>query len=98
MGKGYLILTEDVHDPDGMAVYAAAATPLLSEFGGRVLVADDQVEVAEGTWHGTRTVVAEFESLDAARKYYWSDAYQKAVALRQAAADCNLVITSGLPD
>jgi uncharacterized protein (DUF1330 family) len=39
--------------------------------------------------------VLEFESVDAARAWYESDAYQNAAKLRQAAADCNAVIISG---
>ena len=41
-------------------------------------------------WH--QTVVLEFESVEAARDWYYSDAYQEAAKLRQAAADCNGVI------
>jgi uncharacterized protein (DUF1330 family) len=40
-------------------------------------------------------VVLEFESVDAARAWYGSEAYQKAAKLRHAAADCNAVIISG---
>ena len=47
-------------------------------------------------WHGTQTVLLEFESEEAAREWYYSDAYQEAVKLRQAAADCNGVILHGL--
>jgi uncharacterized protein (DUF1330 family) len=42
-----------------------------------------------------QTVVLEFESVDAARACYESEAYQRAAKLRQAAADCNAVIPSG---
>ncbi len=40
-------------------------------------------------------MLLEFESVDAAKEWYYSDAYQEAVKLRQAAADCNGVILSG---
>ena len=52
-------------------------------------------KVIEGTWHGDQTVVLEFESVDAARAWYDSEAYQQAAKLRQAAADCNAVILAG---
>jgi uncharacterized protein (DUF1330 family) len=52
--------------------------------------------VLEGDWHGPQTVVLEFESVEAAREWYHSDAYQAAAKLRHAAADCNGVIVSGL--
>ena len=95
MGKGYVILTEDVHDPDGMAAYEQASAASLFEHGGRPLVVDQGVEVLEGSWPGTRTVVVEFESIERARAWYESPAYQSALPLRQAAADCTVVIASG---
>ena len=56
---------------------------------------DTKPQVVEGTWHGDQTVVLEFESVDAARAWYESEAYQKAARLRQAAADCNAVVVAG---
>ena len=42
-----------------------------------------------------QTVVMEFESVEAAKAWYYSDAYQAAAKLRQAAANCNAVIIPG---
>ena len=95
VAKGYVILTEDVHDPEGMAAYGQASGASLVEFGGRPLVVDEDVHVLEGTWHGTRTVVVEFESVERARAWYDSASYQAARPLRTAAADCSVVIASG---
>jgi uncharacterized protein (DUF1330 family) len=93
MPKGYVILTEAVKDPEGMKAYARAAGTAMSGVG--ILAVDTAPRVIEGTWHGNQTVVLEFESVDAARAWYESEDYQKAVKLRQAAADCNAVIVSG---
>ena len=95
MAKGYVILTEAIRDSEGMQAYGKASMPSIVEHCVRVLAADEQVEVLEGQWHGTRTVVLEFESVDAARGWYESGTYQAALPLRQAAADCNAVIVSG---
>jgi Uncharacterized conserved protein len=92
-GKGYVIITEDVRDPAGMAEYARAAATAMA--GARILAVDTAPEVIEGDWHGTQTVVLEFDSVQAARDWYHSEAYQAAAKLRQAAADCNGVIVAG---
>ncbi len=63
--------------------------------GASVLVVDRRPEVLEGEWHGDQTVVLEFESVEAARAWYESPAYQEAVRLRHAAADTHAVILSG---
>ena len=52
--------------------------------------------MVEGSWHGPQTILMEFESVDAARDWYNSDIYQNAAKLRQAAADCNVAIISGI--
>ena len=94
MPKGYVILTEAIKDPEGMKAYGQAAGAAMG--GVNILAVDAAPNVVEGTWHGNQTVLLEFESVDAARAWYESEAYQKAVKLRQAAADCNVVILSGI--
>ena len=61
----------------------------------KILSFGPAVETLEGEWHGNQTVVLEFESVEAAKEWYYSDAYQEAAKLRQAAAECNGVIVSG---
>ncbi|HET6734592.1 MAG TPA: DUF1330 domain-containing protein [Mycobacterium sp.] len=93
MPKGYVILTEDIKDPAGMAEYGKLAMQAMA--GATIVAVDQKPQVIEGTWHGSQTVVLEFESVDAARTWYESEAYQKAAKVRQGAADCNAVIISG---
>jgi uncharacterized protein (DUF1330 family) len=93
--KGYVIITEDIKDPEGMKEYAKLAGGTMG--AAKVLSVDTKAEVLEGAWHGTQTVLLEFESVEAAKEWYYSDQYQAAVKLRQAAADCNGVILTGLP-
>jgi uncharacterized protein (DUF1330 family) len=94
--KGYVILTEDIKDRSGMNAYARAAAPSMTEGNVTLLAIDPEPQVLEGNWHGTQTVVLEFESVEAARAWYESETYQGAKVLRQAAADTNAVIVSGL--
>jgi uncharacterized protein (DUF1330 family) len=93
--KGYVILTEVISDPDGMAAYSRAAGPSIREGGATVLVVERQPEVVEGEWPATQTVVLEFESVEAARAWYRSESYQAAAKIRQDAAECDVVIVSG---
>ena len=94
MPKGYIIFTETIHDPEAMKVYSEAAGKALG--GGPVPLAVDRApEVLEGEWPATQTVLLEFESPEAARAWYESDAYQAAVPLRQAAADTDVAILHG---
>ena len=95
MPKAYVLLTEVVHDPEGMKAYSRMAAPSLAEAGATALVVDRGPEVLEGEWPVTQTVLLEFASVEAAQAWYTSDTYQAAAKLRQAAADSNAVILSG---
>jgi uncharacterized protein (DUF1330 family) len=94
MAKGYVIINEDIKDPEGMKAYMALAGPTLA--GATVLVYDTNPQVVEGNQGATQTIVLEFPSVDEAKAWYNSDAYQEAVKLRLAAADCSGVIVSGM--
>jgi uncharacterized protein (DUF1330 family) len=94
MPKAYILITEDVKDPAGMAEYGKLASQTMA--AATLLSFDSKAEVIEGQWHGTQTVLLEFESEEAAKEWYYSDSYQEAAKLRQTAADCNGVILHGL--
>jgi uncharacterized protein (DUF1330 family) len=95
MAKGYAIVTELIRNPAFYRRYVEKAVRTIHEAGGRILVADDSPTVLEGAWHGSRTVVLEFDSVEAARGWYDSAEYQAVVGLRRAAAASNAVIVSG---
>jgi uncharacterized protein (DUF1330 family) len=95
MPKGYAIFTEKVNEPEAMGAYAQAALPTIFAAGGTIIVAGPPADVVEGEWHGDQTVIAEFDSVEAARDWYHSPAYQAVVNLRHAAAESNAVIIGG---
>jgi uncharacterized protein (DUF1330 family) len=78
-----------------MDAYVATAMSTMMKGGGTVLVADDSPELLEGQWHGNRTVILGFESVEAARAWYRSPEYQAVIPIRQDAADANVVIVAG---
>lgn len=69
--KGYVILTEHIKDPARMAEYGKLAQQAM--VGATIVSVDQKPQVIEGEWHGSQTVVLEFESVDAARAWYESD-------------------------
>src|SRR5690242_12274118 len=75
MPKGYVILTEAIKDEAGMEAYGRASAASIAHGRAAVLAVDTGPQVLEGSWHGNRTVVLEFESVEAARAWYASDAY-----------------------
>ena len=61
-----------------MDKFKQMAGPTIVEHGGKVLVCEPSLDVREGENLGT-VVLIEFESIDAARKFYESEKYQAAI-------------------
>ncbi|GGQ33607.1 DUF1330 domain-containing protein [Streptomyces mutabilis] len=96
MPKAYVIMTEAIRHEEGMAAYGKVSAASMTGAGARVRAVDPRPQILEGEWHGDRTVIVEFDSVEAARAWYESAGYQEAIPLRQAAAVTNAVLVAGL--
>jgi uncharacterized protein (DUF1330 family) len=72
-----------------------AATKVIADHGGKPLARGGRSEALEGKARA-RNVVLEFESYDAARRYFYSEQYQAARALREGAADIEMLLVEGV--
>jgi uncharacterized protein (DUF1330 family) len=63
----YVIGQVTVHDSAEYEKYLAGFMDAFAPFDGRVLVAANDVDVLEGMWPRTRTVVLEFPSMEHAQ-------------------------------
>ena len=95
MPKGYIISRVDIKDPAAYAKYAEAGTKAIAANGGKPLVRGGRCEALEGPAR-KRNVVLEFDSYDAAKAYYVSAEYQAAKALREGAAEMEMVLVEGV--
>ena len=95
MTKGYIVAHIRVHDKEGFEKFKEMAGPVISEYGGKVLVRNPNPEVREGNGSGVATVI-EFESIEGARKFYESDKYTAARAVRELAAETDLILVGGV--
>ena len=95
MPKGYAIFTLKVNDEAGLNAYIDAATPTVLDAGASLIVAGPPADVLEGDWHGNRTAILEFPSVEAAERWYRSPDYQRVIGKRHAAAESNAVIIGG---
>jgi uncharacterized protein (DUF1330 family) len=95
MPKGYCIVRVDVHSPEAYAEYAKAATEAIKKHGGRPLARGGAYEAVEGQARA-RNVVVEFDSVEAARNFYFSEDYQAAKKMREYAATVEYVIVEGV--
>jgi uncharacterized protein (DUF1330 family) len=91
----YVIVETDVTDPEQYEQYKAASAAAVAASGGRFLVRGGELAVLEGDWSPSRLVVLEFEDLEAAKRWYESEAYQEARKLRAGAAHFRAVAVQG---
>ncbi len=96
MPKAYWIVCyRAVTNPAALAEYAKLSAPAVHAAGGSFLVRGGRTKVHEGGLE-ERTVVIEFDSMDAAIAAYESEAYAKALAVLGDAAERDLRIVEGV--
>jgi uncharacterized protein (DUF1330 family) len=97
--KTFVIAQIVINDRDTYHQYETAGhLEIFDKFGGKLVGVDENVEIVEGGWPFTRTVLIEFPSKERARAWYESDEYQAVAGLRHNSATSNLVMVSGLPE
>ena len=92
----YLIVETDIHDPEQYEQYKAASPAAVAGGGGRFVARGGELAVLEGDWQPSRLVILEFESLEAAKRWYESEHYQEVKKLRDGAANLRMVAVEGV--
>jgi len=94
MPKAYLIAHIRVHDTAAFEEFKKMSGPAIADHGGRVLVRNPNADHHEGKLRGT-VVLIEFDDMEAARRFYESDAYMAARRVRESAAETDLLLVEG---
>ena len=95
MAKAYWVATyRSISNPDALAAYAKLAGPAIAAGGGRMLARGMPAQVYEAGLQ-QRTVLIEFDSVEAARGAHDSPAYQEALAALAGGADRDIRIVEG---
>lgn len=96
MPKAYMVTTyRSIADPDKLAAYARLASPAIAAAGGHFLARGMAARAMENGVK-ERTVVVEFDSLEAAVGLYDRPDYQAAVAALDGGADRDMRIVEGV--
>ncbi len=94
---GYILVRMHINDHEAFfSKYGAVVGPTIQAHQGRAIVASASPEILEGQWGNNWTVVLEFPSVEAAKAWYNSAEYQKAIPFRHAASEyTNMVVLEG---
>ncbi len=93
---GYVIIDVEITDQATFAQYAERIVGVVEAQGGRYLVRGGAAEGITGGWTPGRVVVMEFDSLDAARGFIYSDGYRELEDIRLAGCNTSMIIVEGV--
>jgi len=96
--SAYMIANVDIKDSEKIKEYLKLTPSLVRKFGGKFLVRGGDFWVAEGNWKPKRLVILEFDSFARAKEFWYSEEYAPVKALRQEAAESEVVFVEGLPE
>lgn len=91
----YIIGSITVTDPVGYEEYRAKVPAVIAAHGGRYVVRGGQMEVIEGDWPLSRTVVLEFPDMARIKAFYDSPDYAPLLAIRKRTSVSNLIAVEG---
>ena len=92
----YVIVDIEVHDPLGYEEYKKLAPAAVELYGGKYLARGGKTETLEGDWAPSRLVILQFESSEQAKKWWDSDEYREARAMRQKTTNSQMVVIEGV--
>lgn len=106
-----VVEVDSVADPKAYESYRSEAGPLLAKHGGKFImkstnsghflnrdgvgVSIPKSESVEGDWLPPLLAICEFPTFEVAREFYYSEAYQKAVAQRLANSKSRAILVEG---
>jgi len=91
----YIIVEVDVHSPEEYEDYKKLTPGSLIHFQGKFIVRGGKTETLEGDWNPQRIVILEFPTLELAKKWWASEEYAPAKALRQRTAKTRMIAIEG---
>ncbi len=92
----YALAQLRIHDRDAYGRYMSKFMPVLEQYNGQLLAADETPRVLEGEWWDrNKVVLMEFEDAGAFRAWATSPEYTEISADRKAGADAVVLLIKG---
>ncbi|HEU0133259.1 MAG TPA: DUF1330 domain-containing protein [Allosphingosinicella sp.] len=91
----YVVAQIRIHDRALYDSYAARFMPILIQYGGRLLAADEAPAVLEGEWARRKLNIIGFPDEASARRWMESEEYRAIAADRLASSDGVVLLVQG---
>lgn len=92
----YAIAQVSIHDRARYDRYAQAFMPVLMQYGGRLLAADEAPETVEGDWPHQKAVLLSFPDAAAFRAWAGSPEYRRISEDRLAGSRATVLLVRGI--
>ncbi|WP_167854775.1 DUF1330 domain-containing protein [Mangrovimicrobium sediminis] len=92
----YVIVDNDVIDPEPYREYLRLITPTVERYGGRYLVRAGRIHLHDTDWAPGRMVVIAFDDAAAARRWVEAEDVAPIHAMRRRHAHSRLVVIEGV--
>jgi uncharacterized protein (DUF1330 family) len=96
MPNGYFYVEVEITDPAAYEAYRTAVPDIISAHGGRILVRGGDPQLLDGVIPHRRRVIVEFDSTEAVRAFYNSDAYRAVLPIRLNASNGFVCLLTGM--
>lgn len=94
--NAYVLAQITIHDRPRYQRYAAGFMPVLTQYGGRLLCADEQAQVLEGDWDHGKLILMEFPDRESALRWANSPEYGQIAEDRIAATHGVALLAAGV--
>ncbi len=93
----YVILDNEIHDPEAYASYLEAVPAFVAKYGGEYLARGGAFEVLVGDWNPKRVVIFRYPDREAIDNMLNDPEYQPWKAIREAATTTrNMLVVEGV--
>ena len=99
MPKGYFFVEVEITDPAAYEPYRTRVPDIIAAHGGKILARGEDPQPLDGALPLRRRIIVEFDSPEAVKTFYYSDAYQAVKPIRLKASKgfvCLLIGTEGI--
>ncbi|SHM63801.1 DUF1330 domain-containing protein [Cryptosporangium aurantiacum] len=93
----YALAQISIHDRPRYDRYVAGFFPVLLQYGGRLLSADESPVVVEGEWGHQKAILMAFDDAESFRRWADSPEYKEISTDRVAATTGVVLLLAGLP-
>ena len=95
----YVVVDNEVHQPEEYAKYLALITPTVADYGGEYVIRAGEILLADSDWQPERLVVVmAFPDAKSAKAWVESEEVKPIHAMRRKYATSKLIVIEGVPN